>query len=437
VANVLISYFSPVIDYGQYQSICFYDAMISDLVSCGNDVSQIISSEFIKGPWNGSNELLDDIDDVKLLNDVIEFGPDLCIFFNNSVPDILYDVIECPVILFLADSVNYFNDKETIKNKLLDRVYFYAPFQRDVEEIKAIFGVEGDRVINLLPATGVINESIAVDKDVSFIGTNFLNTDGLGQLLLVFKDRRRLKYIINIIRECASDAGDVLTDVEKDFICQYMSVAEFSFMFSPRNRVATLAALTDLDLNIYGGDDWGNLASYFPSCYVPAKIYSLKHNQDIYNSSRVCLSISHTQAVGGFPWRSMDVMASNGCLLSDWKLELRDFTKGFIELPMYKSVSEARELCKKLLRDDSWRKDIVVASQLCIEEKGRWKHRFKSLDDILELQLIGNTSRAEPAKVINIRENRMLDSPNHPHHICLNLNQLVPPMSPLCFLVKT
>jgi Glycosyl transferases group 1 len=121
--------------------------------------------------------------------------------------------------------------------------------------------------------------------------------------------------------------------------------------------------------------------------FRPDKIYSLQHNQDIYNSSKICLSVSHAQAIEGFPWRIMDILASNGCLLTDRKKGIADFTKGFVDIPTFDSPIEARDLAAKLLKDEKWRRDIVLGSQACIAAKGRWHHRYAAIEETTGVKL--------------------------------------------------
>lgn len=391
MANIIISHFSSIQDNGKYQSLCFYDGIIEALKRQGHHVYQIISTGFVKAPWNGTNRLADNVDQEQLLDDLSKINPDLCIFFNNSVPETVYDIIDCPVLLFLADSVKYFNDKDVIKRKLIDKVYFFAPFQRDIHEINQIFGVGENRIINILPATGVEATTEPVDKNVSFIGTNFANPPHLVRALKEFSDRKRLRLIVEALRHDSSGADSLLSGEDIADIERHIPVAEFLFMFAPRNRIEVLASLTDLELSLFGGDDWAAIGTHFPdlaASYVPRKVYSLAHNQSIYNSSKVCLSISHTQAVDGFPWRALDVMASNGCLLTDAKPALRKICGNYVDLPTYSSAAEARDLCRKLLSDEAWRSEVVRGSQRFIEEQGRWEHRFPELGERLGVNLM-------------------------------------------------
>ncbi|WP_197064419.1 glycosyltransferase, partial [Aeromonas enteropelogenes] len=128
-------------------------------------------------------------------------------------------------------------------------------------------------------------------------------------------------------------------------------------------------------------------------------VYTLKHNQDIYNRSRVSVSISHSQAAEGFPWRVFDIMASNSCLLSDKRQGIADFTKGYVDIPMFSDPFEARKLAKALLGSENLRNQIIQGSNACIEDKGRWHHRFRDIGEAVGVSLI-NGDRIGSSKQI-------------------------------------
>jgi spore maturation protein CgeB len=391
MARVLISHFSPVHDGDRFTSVCFFDALAKGFTDSGHDVKQLISTRFLRTAWNGANTVHYKVARRQLAHDIRAFKPDLCIFANNSVPDVAYEVTDCPVVLLLSDTVNFFNDKDKIRNKSYgDRLFFYAPFARDLREIEQIFGKDSGKIIHLLPATEVQAEPLPVEHNISFIGSNFQNDKKLGELIRRFPDKKRLNEIMRTFRRDTSSL-DILTEDEKTLIGSHFPLAQFPFIFSAKDRVMTLALLVDEGLGLFGSSSWHETAQYFPdlaAVHDPRKVYSLQHNQDIYNSSKVCLSVAHSQAEDGFPWRVMDIMASNGCLLSDRKSGLRAFTKGYVDLPMYDTPEEAKSLAQKLLRDEAWRRELVEGSQRCIADKGRWKHRFKDLQEQIGVQLI-------------------------------------------------
>jgi hypothetical protein len=57
--------------------------------------------------------------------------------------------------------------------------------------------------------------------------------------------------------------------------------------------------------------------------------------------------------------------------------------KGYVDLPIYDSPQQARELAIKLLKDDEWRKDISLASQKMIEDKCRFERYFKGMEQAI------------------------------------------------------
>ena len=103
-------------------------------------------------------------------------------------------------------------------------------------------------------------------------------------------------------------------------------------------------------------------------------------NQNIYNKSKIGINVSHLQATSGFPWRVMDIMASNACLVTDYH---EDFKRlfGNIPIPTYESELEAYEVCRQLIKDESRRKEIVLQCQEVIENKYRFRHLLPRLEE--------------------------------------------------------
>lgn len=81
-------------------------------------------------------------------------------------------------------------------------------------------------------------------------------------------------------------------------------------------------------------------------------------------------------------------MASNACLVSSYSQELKDLTQGKVDLPMFSTPFEAREICRKLLDNPSLRQDIVQASQAFVDQNCRWRYRFKEMEQILGVKLV-------------------------------------------------
>lgn len=115
----------------------------------------------------------------------------------------------------------------------------------------------------------------------------------------------------------------------------------------------------------------------------------------------------HPQAQGkGFSWRCLDIMASNAAIVSSTSTELRGATKGYVDLPMFDSPGEVRDICQKLLQDEGYRREIVSGSQRYVDEKGRWIDRIRKMEGILGISLVLKEqvdeiiSQREPEKLL-------------------------------------
>ncbi len=385
MARILVSFFSPVVDFEKAQPMIYYESLMSELQKCGNEIFYIISSDFLDRPWNGSNELKSDLDCEKLAAYIKSLQIDFCIVFNNSVPNVVVENLDCPLTLWHADSFDYFNDREEILVNR-DRYHFVCPFADTENFLRSQIQIPESQILRVMPAT-CIQADLTRDltTNVSFIGTPFISGYNFLSYLKSNPNKvKELQSLANAFRTYdstflnAASSLEFLTEVHKE-----IPAGELKAIYSSQKRTLTLALIAELGLELYGGEGWYDVALFLPwvgLAFRNKKVYSLKHNQDIYNSSRISLNISHSQATEGFPWRIMDIMASNSCLVTDRNLGIQLFAKEVDNLPTYSHPSEAYALCKKILADEPFRQDIVKKSQEVIEKNGRWKHRFELLE---------------------------------------------------------
>lgn len=396
MANILISFFSGAIKKDEIP--IFYESFMQALKENGNNVKYISSHNFLKKAWNGNNTLKENIDKEKLVADIEDFSPSLCIAFNNSIPENIAKKLECPIILWHADSFDYFNNKEEIK-KNCNRYYYICPFERDVLVIKKELNISDKQILKITPATAIHKEDLDFIQNISFIGTMFQVWDAPSKLKNLPNLGKLAKIIKEVERNPLLDYNELLKETSCESIEKNITKTDCLNFSSTQNRIQTLSMLSDLGLKLYGkGEyfDWLDISKYLPflaMCHDDKDVYTLKHNQDIYNSSKISINISHTQAIDGFPWRVFDIMASNSCLVSDKRDGLSKFTKGYIDIPVYENSYEARQICQKLLKDENWRKEITIGSQKCIEEKGRWHHKFKEIEKRIDVKLINNDNK--------------------------------------------
>ena len=390
MANILISFFSST---SEDKLLIFYESFMRSLEENGNNVKYIVTNDFLNYAWNGDNILKDNINSKALEDEINKFQPELCFAFNNSIPSKITQILECPILLWHSDVFEYFNAKKEIKNNP-NRYYYICPFDNDIVTIKKELLVKENQILNIIPATGIKKEEKKVAQNISFIGSMFHAGDIQGKLRHISNPDRLDAVLKRINNDSSIDYKKILEEENCSYISSFVTREDCLAISSVQSRNHTLSMLTDLGLKIFGKGEyfnWLDIATILPAvamCYKNKNVFSLKHNQDIYNSSKISINISHAQAQDGFPWRVFDILASNSCLISDKKDGLIDFCKGYVDIPMYENPYEARKLCKKLLKDDSLRRDIVNASQKCINDKGRWVHRFRDIQDVIGITLV-------------------------------------------------
>lgn len=382
MARILLSFYQNVIENDYRNLGLFYEQLSTEFAAAGNDVL-ILNMGHFRENW-----ISDTIFHENDLKTAVEtFAPDIVIAFNNQVFPSLFRTVSCPVVIWTADTLPYFPHRDLIE-KHLPR-YRVVSTNRDTGDfLKA--GFNAGQILHLKLATSLKSENRPQDKEISFIGTKF----GLDPNL--FK-RNTPEVLAKAYRRFLQSHT---YDYKAFFDDKTLSDEDVWNYFDLRNIVLT--ALTEFDLHLYG-IGWEALKEHLPQlygCFEKQRVFSLQHNQDIYNSSKICLSVSHPQARGtGYPWRIMDIMASNGCLVTQYSSQLKEETAGWVELPMYHTPAEARDLCAALLRDESRRREIVRASRKYVEANARWPARIKQIGDFLNIPLTG-TSRKGCVEII-------------------------------------
>ena len=130
-------------------------------------------------------------------------------------------------------------------------------------------------------------------------------------------------------------------------------------------------------------------------------ILSASENKDIYDRSKLSINLhfAHNSIdpnLSSYSWRVPDIMASNSCLVSTYCPALdQDFSK-WVKIPQFSNKFEAYDVCRKLLSDESWRKDIVENSKIAIKEGG-----FTFDDRVREIEQIFNLKKYEDFPKIN------------------------------------
>jgi hypothetical protein len=380
MANIVITHFSPFLFRGEYQSSVFYDGLIKGFIDEGHNILQIITSNILPSPWNGSNTPFTTAIKNKTLNKIKDFQPDLVISFNNSSVAGIELAVDCPIALWDADTVQFFNDKETIKNNI-DRYHYMAFFEYGIKDYADSLGVAENKICRVPGATAIKAKAEEKQYNISFIGNPFFKSDKLISLLNKHPELTHL-----------SPAEIEIKKRELDNILHAYGIGfhELKYHKTGDNRAALITHLLDMKPKVFGPRDWlklSHLSSDYINTYDPRAVYSLAHNEKIYNRSIISISTNHTQNTEGYPWRNHDILGSSSVLLSEHRKELtQDFAKS-VDLQTFQSPSEARDIAKKLLNDEKLRIDILAQQLEAIDHAFRWKHRLPLIHQLTGVDL--------------------------------------------------
>lgn len=389
MANVLILYIQPIIDENnQNAMVCFYESLAKELIDNGNNIlclNILNYKEYYKTVFKSKIKYTEEII-LKIKN----HNPDLIIAFNNQIVEEIVQCTNCPILLAEADAVDRFSGKELIR-KYNDR-YYMVSFSPGFEENRYIeLGFPKDKIILLHMATSIRTEKLEKNKNISFIGSCFYNEYDDNMIKKITYNNDFYNDLIKYYEEPYNNYKLFTEKYIKIFDNNIQLLHQFMDL-----RATTLSSVADLGLNLYGI----NFDKLSPELFVlraafnRSPKYTLKHNQDIYNSSKINFSISHIQCMGyGFPWRIYDIMASNGLLVSSYSKLLEEKTKGIVDIPMFKSPYDAHDLCKYALKNQSYCEDIIHKSNAYIEKYGRWKSNFEILQNTIGIQLINNNEK--------------------------------------------
>lgn len=380
MANILMAFHNGVVDENNPNALpIFYESFIDGLDKAGN-VVYIFSHQFFGLDFGAIN------DESKAY--IQSLNLDICFLFNNCFYD-LSEIVDCPIVIYEVDSPAYFSNKNILRQKT-DRFLYFAVQTDSVKKIQDEFGVSKERIFYVPFFSEVYADNSMQKTNISFIGSKMLVNQYMMLNTFLQSNPSKEERILyqKCIEEIRNRPGITMDDLvqklnlRSNSIIKYINIPETLMFLSDEKRIHILSSIVDLGLELYGTNNWGN--DYYHDfrlnlAYNSRRVYTLKHNQEILNTSKIGINVSHLQATSGFPWRVMDIMASNACLVTDYHTDFDTLFKG-IDLPIYTSKYEARDLCQKLLCDDSRRSEIVEQCQEVINEKYRFKYLLSKIE---------------------------------------------------------
>lgn len=403
--NIVISLYSPIqaSDKNTIAVLSFYESVIKVLSEQGHRIFVHVTDKFSANYLDMPKQLCDELK---------EFKPDLFILFNNTFYEIP-SCFECPIVVWEVDSPRYYSNKNAIRRNS-SRYKFLVCQEESIRELNELYGIDKHNVVIIPFFTEIRAENIQLQTNIVFIGSYFGGTNPFAEFQQTNPSQQDVEWYRNILLDYTANQNLKLHELKErnrhipEHFFQNINLVRWENCYSNFNRIKTLSAIADLGLTIYGTKTWitGNyLEPWLTLSYNPQLVYSLKHNQDIYNSAKIGININHLQAQSGFSWRVCDIMASNACLVSEYR---SNFAKYFpnVNLPTYDTPYDAWRVCKKLLTDESYRLDIVHASQAAIDKNFRFKHAQLLIEQFLGISFAISNSTTENPNIIYRREAR-------------------------------
>ncbi|MGL4722663.1 MAG: glycosyltransferase family protein [Desulfovibrionaceae bacterium] len=418
MANIFIA-FRSALTLEPNKTAIFYESLAKALSENGNNVLLWNEWLYSAASKDSTIQLKTPLQKERAIKKINKFAPDAVISFNNIIPSDIENTIHAPIGLYDADALYLFYNKE----RLLNKSYIYlASTRNSFNEYKKHCNAAQNTIHYVPAATALEAHTITQDKNITFIGTNFHGNHMQNimhpSFYSVYSSNQALfKKARDILTEnFLIDQTELNKELQKEFGAKKQtvdSICAFLLALIPKSqRLEYLRSIKDLGLSLYGGDVGSWLETFYYDlelglCYRPGQHYTLKDNENLYNSSKICLNISHPQAVTGFSWRVQDIMASNACLLMDPK---EDFTimfgeyydKEILEAISFRSSQELREKCIHLLTNEDLHRSAVEQSHKAITTAGRWEHRFPTLEEAFGIPLFNKNKGMGSVSVLTL-----------------------------------
>ncbi len=371
MAKILFSARSNIIWAGDNVFDPYYEGFLTELKNNAHDILVIRTNDIVHINNQCHHAAINNI----IIEKIKNFKPDLIITANNSMPDCVYKNTNCPIMLLMVDSPTFFegpsNIKQNIDRYLFLHVGWESVFHKDCINL---FGAKPEQNYEIGYQSAIQAYEIEKKYNISFVGTV-----GWG---------RNIENSFLKINSNAEFEEFLKQFNHKDDTCYENT--DVIYALTSNMRIKTLDALCDLGLNIFGWKE--NIVIAFPysldliKCFNFDPVITLQASEKMLNESIISITLPNAQAIRSLSWRVADILASNSCLISPPKEDLK-LISPYVDIPTFTSPLEARELCKKLLKDEEWRKEIIVGSQKSINENHRFSHMIEKLNNLVNLTI--------------------------------------------------
>ena len=181
--------------------------------------------------------------------------------------------------------------------------------------------------------------------------------------------RELLSDINAIYRQKYPDSGFRLIKEE----LSYAMAAQITH----NERVRLLLALTELSeitINLFSDHKMGH-----PRIQEKGRVVYATQMPYVFKTNRINLNMSLKCIPSGIPLRAVDILGSNGFLLSNYQPELLEYFEPGVDFAIYTSIDEARDLTRYFLNHDDERQRISLNGYQKVKEHFTYSSRLNTI----------------------------------------------------------
>ncbi len=342
------------------------------------------------------------------------------------------DLVDCPFVIWVSDEVSHIfkpdGEERADLQKLLDsRVHLFVTTSKCERFYSDLFPNRTGQIHFVPHCTSPDAFRASPGKksiDISFVGSSL----DLGPIYRMFRRYARPGVEAQSVYLSILDAIDRLKNAnDHDFdrtvlelglravlAKEGMSPEQFRMfcanLISNNERFQIFAALREFDTAIFGNLAWLDSISFTTDLIKMFRpwhpVRTFEHLVEIYQNSKISISIPQHQVGGGVQYRVLDIMASDALLITKYSTD-SDLIRIFgpdCPVPTYHSPSALRDLCEFYIQNEDARLAKVEQCKKLIDEKFTFEYRLREMFDAVGLDYgkagIGRVIQPNPSSFL-------------------------------------
>lgn len=378
-----------------------YHGIVSAFEDAGVDLEIICTNDLI--PENKSTYAFSPLfSEQKLIKYIRDSKPTFVLSINNGgLSERVRASISCPVVKWLLDDFPhlFFHDgisKLDTAFSADDIVVCYSSIlSREVE--KRYPALKGKTIFLPHATDPSLSKNIPWQPlcNISFVGS-CLDVGPVNRMLSKFSriDPLIVGAVVSAIEEVRKDYHCDFNQVIRNFGMERVLESEqlnwlhlkrvLSDVVSTQDRVAGIARVKSLGLEVYGGSNWFEplLFGQCLDCYQYSKSINTQEKlAAIYQRSKISIDIPNIQNIDSLSGRVIDVMGSGALLITKYQPDsdaFRLFGKD-CPIPMYRDEEDLFRLCEYYLTHEEERLALVKRCNELVATGFDFKDRIQSI----------------------------------------------------------